>query len=86
MQYETSTDGTVPRVGGVAMREAWERLIVGPPDADRSVLLLPGGVVYPAGVVFHLAAHWRYARALWHSFVVIAAAIHYVAIMTLLQG
>ena len=25
------------------MRETWERLIVGPPDADRSVLLLPGG-------------------------------------------
>lgn len=25
------------------MREAWERLIAGPPDADRSVLLLPGG-------------------------------------------
>ena len=25
------------------MRDAWERLIVGPPDADRSVLLLPGG-------------------------------------------
>lgn len=43
MQYETSTDGTVLRAGGVAMREAWERLIVGPLDADRSVLLLPGG-------------------------------------------
>lgn len=43
MQYETSTDGTVFRAGGVAMREAWERLIVGPLDADRSVLLLPGG-------------------------------------------
>ena len=43
MQYETSTHGTVLRAGGVAMREAWERLIVGPPDADRSVLLLPGG-------------------------------------------
>ena len=42
MQYETSTD-TVLRAGGVAMREAWERLIVGPLDADRSVLLLPGG-------------------------------------------
>lgn len=42
MQYETST-GTVLRAGGVAMREAWERLIVGPLDADRSVLLLPGG-------------------------------------------
>jgi len=43
MQYETSTHGTVLRAGGVAMREAWERLIVGPLDADRSVLLLPGG-------------------------------------------
>lgn len=43
MQYETSTDSTVLRAGGVAMREAWERLIVGPLDADRSVLLLPGG-------------------------------------------
>jgi len=43
MQYETSTGGTVLRAGGVAMREAWERLIVGPLDADRSVLLLPGG-------------------------------------------
>ena len=49
------------------------------------VLLLVGGVVYSAGVVFHLAAHWRYARALWHGSVVIAAAIHYAAIMTLLQ-
>lgn len=43
MQYETSTHGTLLRAGGVAMREAWERLIVGPLDADRSVLLLPGG-------------------------------------------
>src|SRR6185312_5427063 len=43
MQYETNTDGTALRAGGVAMREAWERLIVGPLDAERSVLLLPGG-------------------------------------------
>src|SRR6187431_2912584 len=27
----------------VAMRESWELLTSGPPDADRSVLLLPGG-------------------------------------------
>jgi hypothetical protein len=27
----------------MAMREAWELLIAGPEDADRSVLLLPGG-------------------------------------------
>jgi pimeloyl-ACP methyl ester carboxylesterase len=43
MRYETSADGTALKAGGVAMREAWERLVVGPPDADRSVLLLPGG-------------------------------------------
>src|ERR1700750_3280241 len=43
MQYETNTDGTALRAAGVAMRGAWERLIVGPLDADRSVLLLPGG-------------------------------------------
>ena len=43
MRYESSMDGAVLGAGGVAMREAWERLVVGPPDADRSVLLLPGG-------------------------------------------
>jgi pimeloyl-ACP methyl ester carboxylesterase len=43
MQYETSTHGTALRPGGVSMRETWERLIVGPLNADRSVLLLPGG-------------------------------------------
>ena len=26
-----------------AVREAWELVVAGPPDADRSVLLLPGG-------------------------------------------
>jgi hemolysin III len=55
-------------------------------DQATLILLLLGGVVYSAGVVFHLAAHWRYARALWHGSVVIAAAIHYAAIMTLLQA
>ena len=55
-------------------------------DPATLILLLVGGVVYSAGVVFHLAAHWRYARALWHGSVVIAATIHYAAIMTLLQA
>src|SRR4051794_29819847 len=38
---------TVPRQGavhgGVAMHESWETVVTGPPDAARSVLLLPGG-------------------------------------------
>ena len=55
-------------------------------DHTTLVLLLTGGVVYSVGVVFHLATRWPYARALWHGFVVIAAATHYAAIMTLLQA
>jgi hemolysin III len=55
-------------------------------DRATLVLLLAGGVVYSVGVVFHLAAHWRYAQALWHGSVLIAASIHYAAIMTLLQA
>src|SRR3954470_18295410 len=31
----------------VAMRESWEILIAGPPDAASSVLLLPGGEALP---------------------------------------
>ncbi len=49
---------------------------------ERATLIL----LLLGGVVFHLAVHWRYARALWHGSVVIAAAIHYAAIMTLLQA
>jgi hemolysin III len=55
-------------------------------DRATVVLLLTGGVVYSVGVVFHLAARWPYARALWHGSVLIAATIHYAAIMTLLQA
>ncbi len=55
-------------------------------DRTTLVLLLTGGVVYSVGVVFHLATRWPYARALWHGFVMIAAATHYAAIMTLLQA
>ncbi len=55
-------------------------------DRTTLVLLLAGGVVYSVGVVFHLAARLPYARALWHGFVLVAAAIHYAAIVTLLQG
>jgi hemolysin III len=55
-------------------------------DRATLVLLLTGGVIYSAGVVFHLAVRWPYARALWHGCVVIAATVHYAAIMTLLQA
>lgn len=41
--YKTSADGTLPGAARVASREAWELVVAGPEDAERSVLLLPGG-------------------------------------------
>lgn len=44
-------------------------------------LLVAGGVLYSIGVVFH---HWRglpYQKAIWHGFVVAAAACHYAAVV-----
>jgi hemolysin III len=46
------------------------------------VLLLLGGVVYSAGVAFHVARH-RYQNAAWHACVLVAACIHYAAVLTL---
>ncbi len=47
------------------------------------VLLLAGGVVYSAGVAFHLATHRRYQNAAWHGCVLVAACIHYAAVFSL---
>jgi len=46
------------------------------------VLLLAGGVVYSAGVVFHVARH-RYQNAVWHGCVLVAACTHYAAVFSL---
>ncbi|SEP78517.1 hemolysin III [Faunimonas pinastri] len=45
------------------------------------VLLGLGGLVYSAGVVFHLRERMRFNKAIWHSFVVAAAAIHFAAVL-----
>jgi hemolysin III len=43
----------------------------------RDLLLLAGGgVLYSLGVVVHLAPRLPYHNALWHAFVVAAAACH----------
>lgn len=47
------------------------------------ILVLVGGLVYSGGVVFHLSSRMRYQRALWHVSVLIAASIHYAAILSL---
>lgn len=43
-------------------------------------LLAAGGVVYTVGVAFYLRQQLRFRRAIWHGFVVVGAALHYVAI------
>ena len=43
-------------------------------------LLAAGGVLYSMGVVFHLWTSLRYQNAIWHAFVLAAAACHYAAV------
>jgi hemolysin III len=47
------------------------------------LLLLAGGVVYSAGIVFHVARQRRYQNAAWHACVLVAACIHYGAVLSL---
>ena len=49
----------------------------------RSTLLLiaAGGLLYSAGVVFHLWHRLRFQNAIWHGFVLIGASCHYKAVL-----
>jgi hemolysin III len=44
------------------------------------MLLVAGGVLYSVGVVFHVWTSLPYQNAIWHGFVVAAAACHYLAV------
>jgi hemolysin III len=45
------------------------------------VLLGAGGLLYTAGVVFHLWERLPFQNAIWHGFVLVAAAAHYAAVL-----
>jgi len=47
-------------------------------------LLAVGGLLYSAGVVFHVWRNLRFQNAIWHAFVLAAAAVHYSAVLTCL--
>lgn len=53
-------------------------------DGRTLGLLALGGIVYTAGVVFHLWRRLPYQNAIWHGFVLAAAAVHYVAVIGLI--
>jgi hemolysin III len=40
-------------------------------------------MLYSAGVIFHLWERLRFQNAIWHSFVLAAAACHYAAVFGL---
>lgn len=55
-------------------------------DGRTLALLALGGIIYTAGVVFHLWRRLPYQNAIWHGFVLVAASVHYVAVMSLLAN
>jgi hemolysin III len=50
-------------------------------DNQTAVLLGVGGVLYSIGTGFHLWRALPFHNAIWHSFVLVAAACHYAAIL-----
>lgn len=44
-------------------------------------LILAGGLVYSIGIVFHLWERLKFHTALWHGFVLVAATLHFVAVL-----
>ena len=46
------------------------------------LLILAGGALYSFGVVFHVWYGLRFQNAIWHGFVLAAAACHYAAVLT----
>jgi len=46
------------------------------------VLLAAGGLLYTAGVLFHVWEGLSYHNAIWHLFVLAAAGCHYAAVLT----
>lgn len=43
-------------------------------------LLVAGGLVYSAGVAFYVIERIPYHKAIWHAFVLVAAAMHFAAV------
>ena len=46
-------------------------------------LIIAGGVLYTAGVIFHIRERLKFHNAIWHGFVTAAAACHFAAISLL---
>ncbi len=56
-------------------------LVQGVPIAGV-ILLAIGGLLYMAGVPFYVWEKLPFRRAIWHGFVIVAAGVHYAAVLT----
>jgi hemolysin III len=45
------------------------------------LMLLAGGILYTAGVAFHLWERLPYHNAIWHALVLAASACHFAAVV-----
>ena len=48
-------------------------------------MILLGAATYASGVIFYRRDDWKFNRAIWHVFVLIAASIHYAAIVDIVN-
>ncbi|MFC1456025.1 hemolysin III family protein [Microvirga arabica] len=55
--------------------------VLGALPGSTLTLLAVGGLFYTVGVVFHVWEGLRFQNAIWHTFVLVAAACHYVAVL-----
>lgn len=60
----------------------WDAVVAALPPLTL-VLIAIGGLLYTFGVVFHAWQRLRFQNAIWHGFVLSAAACHYVAVLDL---
>lgn len=68
------------------MAIGWVGIVILGPMLDSlgpslGALMLAGGALYSTGVLFHIWNSLRFNTAIWHAFVVAAAACHYITIL-----
>jgi len=66
--------------GVIAYDSLWSSL-----PSSTLWLIAAGGLIYSLGVIFHVWERLRFQNAIWHSFVLLAAGVHYTAVLDLIR-